>query len=153
MKASPIANEEKLRVQQEKKQIYLLRVKESIATATPANLVTEQNDDSAFSQFHIRSRSIQKVAKTHSKNPRKRREAILALANKFKLSIKPPNRKQEDQKPSSLKVKKNGSKTIQINSILHMSLQIEKITVMLEKVMVKDSMSRSDILHEHSIIY
>ena len=58
MKANPIANEERLRVQREKKQKYWQRVKESIATATAAKLETEQNDDSAFSQTHIRLRSI-----------------------------------------------------------------------------------------------
>ena len=84
MKANPIANEERLRVQREKKQKYWQRVKESIATATAANLVTEQNDDCAFSQAHIRPRSIQKVAKTLPKSPRKRKEVIPALANKFK---------------------------------------------------------------------
>ena len=47
IKANPIANEEKLSVQREKKQKHGQRVKESIATATTANLVTEQNDDSA----------------------------------------------------------------------------------------------------------
>ena len=89
MKANPVTNEERLRVHREKKQKYWQRVKESIATATAANLVTEQNDDSAFSQAHIRSRSIQKVAKTLPKNPRKRKEVISALPNKFKLRIKP----------------------------------------------------------------
>ena len=89
MKANPIANKEKLRVQREKKQKYRQQVKESIATATAANLVTEQNDDSAFSQAHIRSRSIQKVAKTPPKSPRKCKEVISALANKFKLRINP----------------------------------------------------------------
>ena len=86
MKANPIANEERLRVQREKKQKYRQRVKESIATAIAANLATEQNDDSTFSQAHIRSRSIQNVAKTLPKSPRKRKEA---LANKFKLRIRP----------------------------------------------------------------
>ena len=38
MKANPIANEERLRVQREKKQKYWQRVKESIATATAAKL-------------------------------------------------------------------------------------------------------------------
>ena len=93
MKANPVANEERLRVQREKKQKYWQRVKESIATATAANLVTEQNDDSAFSQAQIRSRSIQKVAKTLPKSPRKRKEVISALANKFKLCIKPTQSK------------------------------------------------------------
>ena len=36
MKANPIANKERLRVQREKKQKYWQRVKESIATATAA---------------------------------------------------------------------------------------------------------------------
>ena len=66
---------------------YRQRVKESIGTATAANLVTEQNDDPTFSQAH-RSRSIQKVAKTLPKSPRKRKEVISALANKFKQCIK-----------------------------------------------------------------
>ena len=43
--------------------------------------MTEQNDDSAFSQAHIRSMNIQKIAKTLPKSPRKRKE--------FKLRIKP----------------------------------------------------------------
>ena len=41
MNANPIANKERLRVQREKKQKYQQRVKEIIATATAANLVTE----------------------------------------------------------------------------------------------------------------
>ena len=89
MKANPIANKERLRVQREKKQKYRQRVKESIATATVANPVTEQNDDSAFSQAHIRSRRIQKVAKALPKSPRKRKEVISALVNKFKMRTKP----------------------------------------------------------------
>ena len=88
MKANPIANEERLRVQREKKQKYWQRVKESIATATAAKLETEQNDDSAFSQTHIRLRSIQKVAKALPKSPRKQKEVISKLANKFKLLIR-----------------------------------------------------------------
>ena len=87
MKANPIANEERLRVQRERKQKYRQRVKGSIATATAANLETEQNDDSAFAQAYIRSRTIQKVAKTLPKSHRKRKEVISALANKFKLRI------------------------------------------------------------------
>ena len=93
MKANPIANEERLQVQREKKQKYRQRVKESIATAPVANLVTKQNDDSAFSQAHVRSRSIQKVAKTLPKSRRKRKEIISALANKFQLRIKPTQSK------------------------------------------------------------
>ena len=50
--------------------------------------MAEQNDDSAFSQAHIRSSTIQKVAKTPIKSPKKRKDVILALANKFKLCIK-----------------------------------------------------------------
>ena len=88
IKANPIANEEMLGVQREKKQKYRQRVKESKATATAANLVAEQNDDSAFLQAHIRSRSIQKVAKTLPKRPRKRKEVTSALANIFRLRIK-----------------------------------------------------------------
>ena len=57
---------------EKKNQKYRQRVKESIATATAANLVTEQND-SAFSQAHIRSRRIQKVTKTLPTSPRKRK--------------------------------------------------------------------------------
>ena len=71
----------------ERKQKYRQRVKESIATATAANLETEQNDDSAFAQAYIRSRTIQKVAKTLPKSPRKRKEVIPAFANEFKLRI------------------------------------------------------------------
>ena len=93
MKTNPIADEERLRVQREKKQKYWQRVKKSLATATATNLVTEQNDESAFSQAHIRSRSIQKVAKTLPKSPRKCKEVISALANKFKLRIKPTQSK------------------------------------------------------------
>ena len=51
VKANPIANNERLQVRRKKKQKYRYRVKESIATATAANLVTEQNDDFAFSQI------------------------------------------------------------------------------------------------------
>ena len=54
---------------------------------------SDENDDSAFLQAHIRSRSIQKVAKTLSKSPRKHKEFISALANKFKLRIKPTQSK------------------------------------------------------------
>ena len=61
MKANPIANDERLRVGLEINQKYWQQVKESIATATAANLVTEQNHGSAFWQAHIRSGSIQKV--------------------------------------------------------------------------------------------
>ena len=55
--------------------------------------MTEQNDDSTSSQVYIRSRSIQKVAKTLPKSPRKRKEVTSALANKFKLRIKPTQSK------------------------------------------------------------
>ena len=55
--------------------------------------MTEQNDNSAFWQSHIRSRIIQKVAKTLPKNPRKRKEVISALANQSKLRIKPTQSK------------------------------------------------------------
>ena len=50
--------------------------------------MTEQNDDSAFLKANTRSRSIQKVAKTLPKSPKKRKEVISALANKFKMRIK-----------------------------------------------------------------
>ena len=60
----------------------------SIATATAAYFVTEQNNGSAFSQAYIKSRIIQKVAKALPKSPRKRQEVISALANKLKLRIK-----------------------------------------------------------------
>ena len=57
MKANPIANEERLRVHREKKQKYWQRAfKESTATAAVANIATEQNDDSPFSQAQIRSK-------------------------------------------------------------------------------------------------
>ena len=93
MKANLIASEGRLRVQWDKKQKYQQQVKESIATATAANLVTEQNDDSTFSEAHIRSNIIQKVAKTLLKRPRKCKEVISALANKFKPRIKPTQSK------------------------------------------------------------
>ena len=88
MKANPIANEERLRVQREKNKKYQQPVKESIAFATAKNLVTKVNDDSVFSQAHIRSRSVQKVAKTLPKSPGKSGEVISALENKFKQPIK-----------------------------------------------------------------
>ena len=59
-----------------KEQKYRQQVKESIATATAANFVTEQSNNSAFLQIHIRSRSIQIVAKTLPKSPRKYKEVI-----------------------------------------------------------------------------
>ena len=61
-------------------------------------------------------------------------------------ALSQPNRKQEDQKTSLLKVKKNGSKTFQINSILHMSPQVEKVIIMLVKLIIKASISINDIL-------
>ena len=100
MKANPIANEERLQVQREKKQKYWQRVKESIATPTAANLVAEQNDDSAFSQTHIRIRSMEEVAKTLPKSPRRRTKVISALANKFKLRIRPTQSKTGRPKTS-----------------------------------------------------
>ena len=51
--------------------------------------MAEQNNDSAFSQAHIRLRNIQKVTKIHPKSPRKSKEVISAWANKFKQFIKP----------------------------------------------------------------
>ena len=76
MKAHPLANEERLRVQREKKQKYRQRVIESIPTATSANLVTEIKNFSDFSQARIRSRSLQRVAKTLPKISRKCQEVI-----------------------------------------------------------------------------
>ena len=93
MKASLIANKERLRLQLKKKEKYWQWVKGNIATATAVNLMTAQNNDSAFSQVYIRSKNIQKVAKTVPKSPKKRKEVISALANKFKLSIKPTQSK------------------------------------------------------------
>ena len=53
MKANPIANEERLQIQREKKQKYWQQIKESIATATAVNLVTEQNDENClFASSH-----------------------------------------------------------------------------------------------------
>ena len=69
MKANPIANEERLRIQREKKQKYRQRVKKSIATATAANLMTEQNDDSAFSQALIRLKEHPESRKNIPKKP------------------------------------------------------------------------------------
>ena len=115
---------------------------------------SDENDDSAFLQAHIRSRSIQKVAKTLPKSPRKHKEFISALANKFKLRIKPtqskPGRPKNELTESK---KKNGSKTFLIHPILHMSPHVEKIIVMSGKLMVKASMSRISILCGHSMIY
>ena len=138
---------------EKKKQKTVKRFKEIIATATAANLVTEQNDDSTFLHSHIRSRSIQKIAKTLPKCRTKCKEVILAIAKNWTSILSQPNRKQEDQKRSWLKMKNNGSKTFYINTILHMSPQVEKITVMLGKWMVIASMSRNDILRGHSMIY
>ena len=107
MKANIIAKEERLRFKREKKQKYRQRVKESIATATAANLVIEQNDGSAFSQAHIRSRSIQKVAKTFPKSPRKCNKVISALENKFKLRINPNQSKAGRPKKELTESKKD----------------------------------------------
>ena len=57
------------------------------------------------------------------------------------------------KKTIPLKVKKIGSKTFWINPILHMSPEVEMITIILRKLMVKASMSRNNILCGHSIIY
>ena len=70
MKASLIANKERLRLQLKKKEKYWQWVKGNIATATAVNLMTAQNNDSAFSQVYIRSKNIQKVAKTVPKSPK-----------------------------------------------------------------------------------
>ena len=55
--------------------------------------MTEPNDDSALLQPHIRSRRIQKIAKALPKRPRKRKQVISALTNKFKLRIKSTQQK------------------------------------------------------------
>ena len=65
IKTNLIANEERLRVQREKKQKHGQRVKESIATATTANLVTEQNDDSASPH------KIKEHPENHKNTPKK----------------------------------------------------------------------------------
>ena len=72
----------------------------------------EQNDDSAFLQVHIRSRSIQKVAKTLPKSPRKHKEVISALENKFKPRINPTQSKAERQKNESTEIEKEWFKNI-----------------------------------------
>ena len=151
MKANPIANEERLWVQPEKKQKYQELVKKSIATATAGNLVMEQNDDSAFSRAHISSRSIQKVAKTLPKSPRKRKEVISALANKFKLRIKPTQSKAGRPKNELTESGKEWLKNFLDKP--DMSPQVEKIIVMLGKGMVKASMSRNNNLCGQSMIY
>ena len=68
MKANPIANDKRLQVQRQKKQKYRQRVKESIATATAANLVTEQNDDSAFLTFlrHLTKKKLKILSLSNS---------------------------------------------------------------------------------------
>ena len=144
MKANPIANKERLRLQREKKQKYQQRVKESIATATAANLVTEENDDSPFWQDHIRS-----SRKNTSKSPRKRKEVISALANKFKLRIKPTQLKTGRPKKKLTESEKEWLKNFLDEP--DMSPQVEKITIMLGKLMVKASMSRNNIICGHSI--
>ena len=48
MKASLIANKERLRLQIKKKEKYWQWVKGNIVTATAVNLMTAQNNDSAF---------------------------------------------------------------------------------------------------------
>ena len=144
MKANPIANKERLRLQRERKQKYQQRVKESIATATAANLVTEENDDSPFWQDHIRS-----SRKNTSKSPRKRKEVISALANKFKLRIKPTQLKTGRPKKKLTESEKEWLKNFLDEP--DMSPQVEKITIMLGKLMVKASMSRNNIICGHSI--
>ena len=83
-----------------KKQKYRQRVKESLATATAANLVTEQNDDSAFSQAHLRSRSIQKVAKTLKKALGNAKKSFQHWQANSSCALSQPNREKEDQKTS-----------------------------------------------------
>ena len=111
MKANPVANEDRLRVHREKKQKYWQRVKESIATATATNLVTEQNDDSAFSQAHTRSRSIQKITKTLPKTLENAKKSFQHCQTNSGCTLSQPSRRQVDQKTSRLEAKENGSKT------------------------------------------
>ena len=138
MKANPIANEERLRVQQEKKQKSRQRVKESIATATSANLVAEQNDDSAFSQAHRRSKSILKVAKTLPKSPRKRKGVISALTNKFKLHIRPTQSKAGRPKNVLTEGEKEWLKSFLDKSYITCDTPVGKITVVLRKLTLND---------------
>ena len=135
-----------------KKQKYWQRIKESIGTATASNLVTEQNDVSASSQAHIRSKNIQKDAKTLPKSPRKRKEVISALANKFKPRIQPTQSKTGRPKNELAKSEKEWLQNfLDKPDIRYVTGQ--KITVKLGKLMVKASMSRNDILCGQSMIY
>ena len=133
-----------------KKQKYQHRVKKSIATATTANLVTGQNDDSTFLQAHIKPRSIQKIAKTLPKSPRKRKEVISALSNKFKLRITPTQSKTGKPQNELTESEKEWLKNFLDEP--DMSPQVEKITIMLGKLMVKASMSRNNVLCGHSMV-
>ena len=82
---NPVANEERLRIQRLKKQEYRQRIKAAKQdVATPV----QEPGPSAFSQHHIKSRSLQKVEKSLPKSPRKRSEIVGALVDKFQLRIK-----------------------------------------------------------------
>ena len=113
--------------------------------------MTEQNHSSAFWQAYIRLESIQKVPKTLPKSPRKYREAISALANKFKLRIKPTQSKAGRPKNELTESGKEWLKNFLDKP--DMSSQVEKIIVMLGKGMVKASMSRNNNLCGQSMIY
>ena len=66
-----------------KKRKYWQRDKESIATAAATNLVTEQNDDLAFSQAYIRSRNIQGAAKTPPSWLKVKKDGSKAFVNNY----------------------------------------------------------------------
>ena len=65
-----------------------------------------------FLQAHITSRSIQKVAKTLPKRSRKRKEVISALANKFKLRIKPTQSRARRPKNELIESEKEWGKNV-----------------------------------------
>ena len=111
MKANPIANKERLQTQREKKQKYRQRVKESISADTAANLVTEQKDDSPLSQAHKDQRASRKSQKRSQKALENAKKSFQHWQTYSNCALSQPNRKQEDQGSSWLKVKKNGSKT------------------------------------------
>ena len=70
----------------------------SIATATAAYLVTEQNNGSAFSQAYIKSRIIQKVAKHSQKALENAKKSFQHWQTNSSCALRQPNQKQEDQK-------------------------------------------------------
>ena len=125
----------------------------SIATATAANLVTEQNDDSAFLQAHIRSRIIQKVAKTLPKCPGKRKEVISVLANKFKLRIKPTQSKEGKPKNELTESEKEWLKNVLHKPDIPYVTPGRKDHRYVGKVDGKSQYAQNDILCGHSMIY